>query len=81
MTVKEAVREYCDHKSKELERGIISYRQERAIAFEMKKLKRYFVGRIVNEIQPEELNIYLAHGTIAQKQCSPLKAGITTVDT
>ena len=59
MTVEEAVREYCDHKSKELERGIISYRQERAIAFEMKKLKRYFVGRIVNEIQPEELNTYL----------------------
>ena len=59
MTVEEAVREYCDHKSKEMERGIISYRQERAIALEMNKLKCYFMGRIVNEIQPEELNTYL----------------------
>ena len=59
MTVEEAVQEYCDHKSKELERGIISYRQEHAIALEMKKLKHYFAGRIVNEIQAEELNIYL----------------------
>ncbi len=59
MTVEEAIREYCDHKSKEMERGIISYRQERAIALEMRKLKCYFAGRMVNEIQPEELNTYL----------------------
>ncbi len=59
MTVEEAVREYCDHKYKELERGIISYRQKHAIALEMKKLKYYFAGRIVNEIQAEELNTYL----------------------
>ena len=58
-TTEEAVREYCDRKSKEMERGIIPYRQERAIAYEMKKLKRKFAGRIVNEIQPEELNTYL----------------------
>ncbi len=77
--VEEAVREYCDHKSKELERGIISYRQERAITLEMKKLECYFAGRIVNEIQPAELNTYL--DTVAQKKCYPLKAGITTVDT
>ena len=49
-TIEEAVREYCDRKSKEM---------ERAIAYEMKKLKRKFAGRIVNEIQPEELNTYL----------------------
>ena len=79
MMVEEAVREYCDHKSKELERGIISYRQERAITLEMKKLECYFAGRIVNEIQPAELNTYL--DTVAQKKCYPLKAGITTVDT
>ena len=42
-----------------MERGIISHRQERAIAFVMKKLKRNFAGRIVNEVQPEELNTYL----------------------
>ncbi len=59
MTVEEAVREYCDHKSKEMERGIIFYRQERAISLEMKKLKRNFAGRIVNEIQAVELNTYL----------------------
>ncbi len=59
MTIEEAVREYCDHKSKEMERGIISFCQEQGIIREMKKLKRYFAGRIVNEIQPVELNTYL----------------------
>ncbi len=59
MTVEEAVGEYCDHKSKEMERGIISFCQEQGITREMKKLKGNFAGRIVNEIQPEELKTYL----------------------
>ncbi len=59
MLIEVAVREYCDHKSKEMERGIISFSQEQGITFEMKKLRRYFAGRIVNEIQPFELNTYL----------------------
>ncbi len=59
MTVEEAVHEYCDHKSKEMERGIISLCQEQGITREMKKLKGIFWGRIVNEIQPAELNTYL----------------------
>ena len=59
MTVEEAVREYCDYKSKEMERGIISFCQEQGITREMKKLKGIFAGRIVNEIQPAELNTYL----------------------
>ena len=59
MTVEEAIREYCDHKSKEMERGIISFCQEHGITREMKKLKGIFGGRIVNEIQAAELNTYL----------------------
>ena len=59
MTVEEAIREYCDHKSREMEHGIISFGQEQGITFAMKKFKRYFTGRIVNEIQPVELNSYL----------------------
>ena len=79
MPVKEAVREYCDHKSKEMERGIISLCQEQGITRKMKKLKGILGGQIVNEIQAAELNTYL--DTIAQKKCSPLKPGITTEDT
>ena len=42
-----------------MERGIISLCQEQGITREMKKLKGIFGGRIVNEIQPAELNTYL----------------------
>ena len=59
MTIEEAVGEYCDHKSKEMERGIISLCQEQGITREMKKFKGIFGGRIVNKIQAAELNTYL----------------------
>ena len=59
MTVESAVTEYTDEKSKELQRGLISSRQERAIKIEMKKLMGYFEQRIVGEIRPDELRDYL----------------------
>ncbi len=73
MTVEEAVREYCDHKSKEMERGIISFSQEEGITFEMKKFTRYFAERIVNEIQPVELNTYLDTRHLRSKEVLSLK--------
>ena len=59
MTVESAITEYTDEKSKELQRGLISSRQERAIKIEMKKLMGYFEQRIVGEIRPDELREYL----------------------
>ena len=59
MLVVDAVKEYLDEKTKEVERSILSARQERAIRFEMEKLKKHFDGRIVGEIQGEELREYL----------------------
>lgn len=59
VTVDTAIEEYRQEKANELERGLISRRQERSISIEMDKLKAYFTGRIVNEIQTTELNEYL----------------------
>ncbi len=42
-----------------MELGIISFCQEQGIIREMKKLKGIFAERIVNEIQPAEINTYL----------------------
>ncbi|MDQ8193628.1 hypothetical protein QEH59_04290 [Coraliomargarita sp. SDUM461004] len=58
-TIEAAVLEYRNEKSRELERGIISSRQERAIKYEMAKLEGFFTGRVIGEIQPEELKKYL----------------------
>lgn len=57
--VAEAIEIYLNEKSREVERGIIIARQERAIRFELNKFSEFFSGRIVGEIRPEEIKIYL----------------------
>lgn len=59
MGIEKAVEEYKEQKNQELERGIISGRQERAIGMEMDKLSGHFTGRIVGEITGLELREYL----------------------
>jgi integrase len=59
MEVKEAVANYLSEKLRDHERGIISRRQYDSISKEMKKLQKYFAGRIVGEIQAKELREYL----------------------
>jgi site-specific recombinase XerD len=59
MSVTAAVKEYTFEKSKELERDLISRRQERAIHFEMDKFKSCFADRMVEEIRSDEIKGYL----------------------
>lgn len=59
MSVKAAIDEYTSEKTKDHKRGIISRRQFESIETEMKKLKGYFAGRVVGEIQANELREYL----------------------
>jgi len=59
MAVNEATANYLQVKLREHERGLISRRQFESIQTEMKKLKGYFAGRVVGEIQAQELREYL----------------------
>jgi integrase len=58
-SVEDAVAAYKREKSKELERDLISRRQERAIRFEMDKFKSCFADCMVGEIQSDEIKNYL----------------------
>jgi integrase len=58
-SVEDAVAAYKQKKSKELERDLISRRQERAIRFEMDKFKSCFMDCMVGEIQSDEIKNYL----------------------
>ena len=59
MGVQDSVTAYLSEKLRDHERGIISHRQYDSISKEMKKLQKYFAGRIVGEIQAKELREYL----------------------
>jgi site-specific recombinase XerD len=74
MTVESAITEYTDEKSKELQHGLISNRQERAIKIEMKKLMGYFEQHLVGEIHADELREYLDKPLGRSKAVPTLKA-------
>lgn len=59
MKIESAIEEYVGEKSLEFERAIISRRQLRAVSMEMDKLQSFFAGRIVGEIQGDDLRKYL----------------------
>ena len=59
MSVSKAINEYVLEKQIELERGIITSRQLRAIKIEMQKLCDFFPERIVGELQTVEIKEFL----------------------
>ncbi|MBC2596280.1 hypothetical protein H5P28_18590 [Ruficoccus amylovorans] len=67
----EAASEYYDEKSKERNRGALSFGQEQAIRFEMNKFSRYFEGRQVSSIDSAELKTYLETTTEGKSSSGP----------
>lgn len=73
MGIEQAIDEYQQSKAQELERGIITRRQERSIAVEMNKLRAYFPNRFVGEITPEELRAFVDQPLARSKSVPSLK--------
>ena len=55
----EAAEIYLKEKVREVERGIIIQRQERAIRLELNKFSQFFEGRVIGEISSTEIREYL----------------------
>lgn len=65
--VEDAVEEYKIQKGRELDRGLISRRQERAICYELDKFSTYFEGQLVGEVRSKDIVIYLEQANSSEK--------------
>lgn len=66
-TLTQAVKEYQDEKSRDLDRGIISRRQYDSIKHETERFTAFIGDPIVGEIQTGEIRKYLDKGNVALK--------------
>jgi integrase len=65
--VEDAVEEYKIQKGRELDRGLISRRQERAICYELDKFSTYFESQLVGEVRSKDIVIYLEQANSSEK--------------
>ena len=65
--IEDAVEEYKIQRARELDRGLISKRQERAICYELDKFSTYFEGQLVGEVRSKDIVIYLEQANSSEK--------------